>query len=93
MPLASLFAAGANDQRRRVPCILLGVLPTALAYYLWYEAAARVSTLTATLMFAASVVFTFINSALFLGAAITPIAALGAVLIVAAVFLTTKSQK
>ncbi|WP_170764445.1 DMT family transporter [Ruegeria lacuscaerulensis] len=73
--------------------ILLGVLPTALAYYLWYEAAARVSTLTATLMFAASVVFTFINSALFLGAAITPVAALGALLIVVAVFLTTKSQK
>lgn len=72
--------------------LLLGVLPTALAYYLWYEAAARVSTLTATLMFAASVVFTFINATLFLGATITPIAALGAVLIVAAVFLTTKSQ-
>ncbi len=73
--------------------ILLGVLPTALAYYLWYEAAARVSTLTATLMFAASVVFTFINAAIFLGAAITPIAATGAVLIVAAVFLTTKNQR
>ncbi|WP_171121117.1 MULTISPECIES: DMT family transporter [unclassified Ruegeria] len=72
--------------------ILLGVLPTALAYYLWYEAAARVSTLTATLMFAASVVFTFINAAIFLGAAITPIAATGAVLIVIAVFLTTKKQ-
>ncbi|WP_171234063.1 DMT family transporter [Ruegeria sp. HKCCA6837] len=72
---------------------LLGVLPTALACYLWYEAAARVSTLTATLMFAASVVFTFINSALFLGATITPIAALGAVLIILAIFLTTKNQK
>ncbi len=72
--------------------ILLGVLPTALAYYLWYEAAARVSTLTATLLFAASIVFTFINAAIFLGAAITPIAATGAVLIVAAVFLTTKNQ-
>lgn len=92
LPLAvfSLQVPTANDV---VFLILLGVLPTALAYYLWYEAAARVSTLTATLMFAASVVFTFINSALFLGAAITPIAALGAVLIVAAVFLTTKSQK
>ena len=44
-------------------------------------------------MFAASVVFTFVNSALFLGAAITPIAALGGVLIVLAVFLTTKNQK
>ncbi len=72
--------------------ILLGVLPTALAYYLWYEAAARVSTLTATLLFAASVVFTFINAAIFLGAAITPIAATGAALIVVAVFLTTKNQ-
>ncbi len=72
--------------------MLLGVLPTALAYYLWYEAAARVSTLTATLMFAASVVFTFINAAIFLGVAITPIAATGAVLIVSAVFLTTKNQ-
>lgn len=69
--------------------ILLGVFPTALAYYLWYEAAARVSTLTATLMFAASVVFTFLNAALFLGAAITPLALVGAAMIVAAVFLTT----
>ncbi|WP_037307418.1 DMT family transporter [Ruegeria halocynthiae] len=92
LPMAAftLQVPTANDV---VFLILLGVLPTALAYYLWYEAAARVSTLTATLMFAASVVFTFINSALFLGATITPVAALGAVLIVAAVFLTTKSQK
>ena len=91
LPLAafSLQVPTSNDV---VFLILLGVLPTALAYYLWYEAAARVSTLTATLMFAASVVFTFINSALFLGAAITPIAALGAVLIAAAVFLTTKAK-
>ncbi|UAB90715.1 DMT family transporter [Ruegeria sp. SCSIO 43209] len=74
--------------------ILLGVLPTALAYYLWYEAAARVSTLTATLLFAASVVFTFVNSALFLGATITPLAIVGAVLIVTAIFVTTmKSTK
>ncbi|SDW53353.1 Threonine/homoserine efflux transporter RhtA [Ruegeria halocynthiae] len=74
--------------------ILLGVLPTALAYYLWYEAAARVSTLTATLLFAGSVVFTFVNSALFLGASITPLAIVGAVLIVTAIFVTTmKSTK
>ncbi|WP_170412248.1 DMT family transporter [Ruegeria atlantica] len=92
LPLAA-FALQVPTVNDVVFLILLGVLPTALAYYLWYEAAARVSTLTATLMFAASVVFTFINSALFLGAAITPITALGAVLIVAAVFLTTKSQK
>ncbi len=69
--------------------LLLGILPTALAYYLWYEAAARLSTLTATLLFAASVVFTFINSALFLGASITIPAVLGAALIVLSIFLTT----
>ncbi len=91
VPLAafSLQIPNANDV---VFLILLGVLPTALAYYLWYEAAARVSTLTATLMFAASVVFTFVNSALFLGASITPLAVLGAVLIVAAIFLTTMQK-
>lgn len=72
--------------------ILLGVLPTALAYYLWYEAAARVSTLTATLLFAASVVFTFVNSALFLGATITPLAIVGATLIVGAIFLTSMKE-
>ncbi|NOD63644.1 MULTISPECIES: DMT family transporter [unclassified Ruegeria] len=72
--------------------ILLGVLPTALAYYLWYEAAARVSTLTATLLFAASVVFTFVNSALFLGATITPLAIVGATLIVGAIFLTSMKK-
>ncbi|MEX0279467.1 MAG: DMT family transporter [Ruegeria sp.] len=69
--------------------VLLGVLPTALAYYLWYEAAARLSTLTATLLFASSVVFTFINAAVFLGAAITVPAVVGATLIVFAIFLTT----
>lgn len=92
LPLAA-FSLQTPTAKDVIFLILLGVLPTAMAYYLWYEAAARVSTLTATLMFAASVVFTFINSALFLGAAITPIAALGAILIVAAVFLTTKKQE
>ncbi len=88
VPLAafSFQIPTANDV---VFLILLGVLPTALAYYLWYEAAARVSTLTATLLFAASVVFTFVNSALFLGATITPLAIVGAVLIVTAIFVTT----
>ncbi|RLK10274.1 DMT family transporter [Ruegeria conchae] len=93
MPLAafSFQMPTANDV---IFLILLGVLPTALAYYLWYEAAARVSTLTATLLFAASVVFTFVNSALFLGATITPLAIVGAVLIVTAIFVTTmKSTK
>lgn len=93
MPLAafSFQMPTANDV---IFLILLGVVPTALAYYLWYEAAARVSTLTATLLFAASVVFTFVNSALFLGATITPLAIVGAVLIVTAIFVTTmKSTK
>nr|WP_321253513.1 DMT family transporter [uncultured Ruegeria sp.] len=92
LPL-SLFGIQMPTINDVVFLVLLGVLPTALAYYLWYEAAARVSTLTATLMFAASVVFTFINSALFLGAAITPLAAIGAALIVLAIFLTTKSNE
>lgn len=86
----SVFAFQVPTGNDVVFLLLLGVFPTALAYYLWYEAAARVSTLTATLMFAASVVFTFINSAIFLGAAITPLAVVGAALIVFAVFLTTK---
>jgi len=91
VPLAAftLQLPTANDV---VFLILLGVLPTALAYYLWYEAAARVSTLTATLLFAASVVFTFVNSALFLGATITPLAIVGAVLIVAAIFMTSMGK-
>lgn len=92
VPLAvySVQIPTANDV---IFLLLLGILPTALAYYLWYEAAARVSTLTATLMFAASVVFTFVNSAVFLGATITPVAAIGAVLIVSAVFLTTLKKE
>ncbi|MEM8561112.1 MAG: DMT family transporter [Pseudomonadota bacterium] len=70
--------------------ILLGLVPTALAYYLWYEAAARISTLSATLMFALSVVFTFINAAIFLGETVSWLGALGAVLIVIAIMLISK---
>ncbi|WP_170363691.1 DMT family transporter [Ruegeria arenilitoris] len=91
LPL-SVFALRMPSGNDLVFLVLLGVFPTALAYYLWYEAAARVSTLTATLLFAASVVFTFVNSAIFLGAPITPLAAIGAGLIVFAVFLTTKNN-
>ncbi|WP_171207689.1 MULTISPECIES: DMT family transporter [unclassified Ruegeria] len=88
MPLAafSLKAPSAEDW---VFLFLLGILPTAMAYYFWYEAAARVSTLTATLLFAASVVFTFVNSAIFLGATITLLEIIGAALIVGAIFLTS----
>jgi len=91
LPLAAftMQVPTANDL---VFLVLLGVFPTAMAYYLWYEAAARLSTLTATLLFASSVGFTFINSALFLGASITFPAILGAALIVLAIFLTTMNK-
>lgn len=63
-----------------------------MAYYLWYEAAARVSTLSATLMFALSVVFTFVNATLFLGAQITVLGLVGAAMIVLAVILTSSEK-
>ncbi|CAK9066250.1 Uncharacterized protein YejA, partial [Durusdinium trenchii] len=71
-----------------LPLLFLGVLATAVAYYFWYEAAAELSTLTATLLFALSVGFTFVNAALFLGTEIRPQAVLGAAMIVFAIFLT-----
>ncbi|MEM1154668.1 MAG: DMT family transporter [Pseudomonadota bacterium] len=71
--------------------LLLGLV-TALCYYLWYEAAARLSTLSATLMFALSVVFTFINAAVFLDEAVTWLGAIGAFMVVCAVVLTSKEK-
>ncbi|MEM9105221.1 MAG: DMT family transporter [Pseudomonadota bacterium] len=72
--------------------ILLGLFPTALAYYLWYEAAARVSAIAATLLFTLSVIFTFINAVLFLDEQLTVLTVLGAVLIVAGVVLTSTGK-
>lgn len=72
--------------------ILLGLLPTALAYYLWYEAAARVSAISATLLFTLSVIFTFINAAVFLGEQLTMLTIAGAILIVAGVVLTSTGK-
>ncbi|MEX3008708.1 DMT family transporter [Hoeflea sp. TYP-13] len=72
--------------------ILLGLLPTALAYYLWYEAAARVSAISAALMFTLSVIFTFINAALFLGEQLSATTVIGALLIVAGVVLTSTGK-
>ncbi|MGI9373068.1 MAG: DMT family transporter [Hyphomicrobiales bacterium] len=72
---------------------LLGMVPTALAYYLWYEAASQLPTITASLMFTLSVVFTFINAALFLGEEITLNTALGAALIVAGIAITSLGNK
>ncbi|MCP4330398.1 MAG: EamA family transporter [Alphaproteobacteria bacterium] len=68
--------------------VLLGVFPTAAAYYLWYEAAARVSTVSATLLFTLSIVFTFVNAHIFLGEPLTSNMIIGAVLIVAGVILS-----
>lgn len=73
--------------------ILLGALPTAVAYYLWYEAAARVSTVTAALLFSLSVIFTFVNANIFLGEAMTADIVIGGILIVSAVVLSKVAGK
>ena len=67
---------------------LLGVFPTAVAYYLWYEAAARLSAVPAALLFTLSVVFTFLNAHVFLGEVLTPDMMIGAALIVLGVILS-----
>ncbi len=72
---------------------ILGIVPTALAYYFWYEAAAQVSTVTASLMFTLSVIFTFINAALFLGEVVGINAIIGAGLIVCGVLITSSGGK
>lgn len=67
--------------------VFLAVFPTAIGYFLWYEAMAGVSTVTAALLFVLSVVFTFINSAVFLGENLTSGMMIGGALVVAAVIL------
>ena len=67
--------------------ILLGVFPTAIAYALWYEAAARVSTVVASLLFGLTVIFTFTNAALFLGERITLDMMIGGAIIASGVVL------
>ncbi|WP_419906143.1 DMT family transporter [Hoeflea sp.] len=54
-PLMLIYpgSATANDVALLV---LLGLFPTALAYYLWYEAASRVSAVSAALLFTLSVI-------------------------------------
>ena len=73
--------------------LLLGIFPTAIAYYLWYEAAARVSAVSATLLFTLSIIFTFINAHVFLGEVLTLDMIIGAILIVAAVILSKLDAK
>ncbi|MEM8731224.1 MAG: DMT family transporter [Pseudomonadota bacterium] len=79
--------------RDLLPLGFLGIFATALLYYCWYEAAADLSTLTASLMFALSVVFTFINAALFLGETIVPLQLLGAAMIIAGIYLTARAKQ
>lgn len=67
---------------------LLGIFPTAAAYYLWYEAAARISAIPASLLFTLSIVFTLANAHIFLGEALTWTMLVGALLIVAGVLLS-----
>ena len=62
--------------------------PTAVAYFLWYEAVARVSTVTAALLFNLSIVFTFVNAYLFLGEQISLDMIIGAILIVIGITLS-----
>ena len=67
--------------------VLLGVFPTAIAYVLWYEAAAHVSTVVASLLFGLTIIFTFLIAAVFLGEEITSGMIAGAVMVVAGVVL------
>ncbi|MEM8703272.1 MAG: DMT family transporter, partial [Pseudomonadota bacterium] len=67
--------------------VLLGVLSTALGYYLWYEAMATVSTVTAALLAVLSVVFTFVIAYLALGEEMTADILIGGALIITGVVL------
>ncbi len=73
--------------------LLLGVFPTAAAYYLWYEAAARIPAVPASLLFTLTIVFTLVNAHIFLGEALTWNMILGAALIVAGVLLSKIGSK
>lgn len=68
--------------------VLLGIFPTAIAYYLWYEAAAHLSAVTTSLLWTLTVIFTIVNASLFLDEPLTLDMAVGAVLIVAGVMVS-----
>lgn len=90
---AALFFPLELNAEDGVLLVLLAVFPTAVAYFLWYEAAARVSTVSAALMFTLSVVFTFINAHLFLGEALHKDMLVGGALIVLGVILSKVGSK
>jgi drug/metabolite transporter (DMT)-like permease len=68
--------------------LLLGIFPTAIAFWLWYESAARISTMAAVLIFNLSIVFTFISAYLFLDEEISGRLIIGATLIISGIVLT-----
>ncbi|MEM8569852.1 MAG: DMT family transporter [Pseudomonadota bacterium] len=68
--------------------LILGIFPTTIAYYLWYETAARVSGFTTSLLFTLTVIFTFVNARIFLDEPFTIDMAIGTFLIIASVLLS-----
>ena len=72
--------------------ILLGVFPTAFAYLFWYEAASKMSTISAALIFNLSIVFTIINAYFFLGEKILTNMIIGALLIIVGITLSKFSK-
>ena len=83
--LFTQFSLSLNDL---IILISLGVFPTALAYWFWYEAAARISTIASALMFNLTIVFTFITAYIFLGEQITLKMLIGAALILVGITVT-----
>lgn len=57
----SPFPARAVIGQDIVLLIVLGIFPTAIAYYLWYEAAAQASAVSLALFFTLTIIFTYLN--------------------------------
>ncbi|MCD6522127.1 MAG: DMT family transporter [Candidatus Diapherotrites archaeon] len=70
--------------------LTLGIFPTAVLYLCYYEAMNKLSAISAALIFNLSVVFTMINSSLFLSERIQPTLIGGAMLIVFGLILAKR---
>lgn len=68
--------------------LIMALFPSTLAFACWYEAASRLSTITATLLFNLSIIFTMINSVIFNKESFTLTMIIGSVLIIAGVSIT-----
>jgi drug/metabolite transporter (DMT)-like permease len=66
----------------------LALFSTFFAYWAWFEAASRLPALTGALVFNLTIVFVFLNSALFLGEEFPFATLLGAALIIAGITLS-----